>query len=68
MTHKVGANKKRTQTAQELKAIRLKEIKTLGLQLKKEGLPFRKIHEKIEEKYKISYKSCFDLLKDEDGK
>ena len=63
--HKLGSNKKRTQTAKELKALRLEEIKTLGLNLRADGLGYREIHVKIREaNYKISYDKLFQLLKD----
>ena len=61
--HKVGANKKRTQIAQELKALKLQEIKTLGLRLRAEGLAFRDVHGAVKAKYKISYDALFKLLK-----
>ncbi len=65
MIHKIGANKKRTQTAKELKALKLEEIKTLGLKLRADGLNFRAIHGAIiKAKYKISYDALFKLLKD----
>ena len=57
------------QTAKELKAQKLEEIKTLGLELKDEGLPAREIYAKVKENgYKISDKTLFNLLKDENGK
>ena len=65
MQHKIGAHKKRTQTAKELKAIRLQNIKTLGLELRAAGNTHRETHEKVKEAgYKINHEVLFNLLKD----
>ncbi len=65
MIHKIGRNKKRTEDAKELKALRLQAIKELGLKLRADGLSFRDTHSAIlEADYKISYDALFKLLKD----
>lgn len=65
MVHKIGKNKKRTQDAKELKALKLQAIKELGLKLKAEGMSFRDNHLAIlDAGYKISYDAFFKLIKD----
>lgn len=65
MIYKIGKNKKRTEDAKELKALKLQAIKELGLRLRAEGLSFRDIHDSVlEAGYKISYDALFKLLKD----
>lgn len=64
-TYKIGKNKKRTQSAKELKSLRQEEIKALGLELQAEGMPFRDVFVAIKAKgYRIGYNTLFELLKD----
>lgn len=64
-TYKIGKNKKRTEEAKELKALKLQAIKELGLKLRADGFSFRDTHSAVlEAGYKISYDALFKLLKD----
>lgn len=63
MTHKIGRNKARTQSAKEAKALKLEKIKFLGTKLRKEGLSYRDVHSAVlEAGYKISYRALYELL------
>jgi hypothetical protein len=65
LTHKIGRNKKRTQDAKELKALKLQATKELGFKLRADGLSFRDTHLAVlEAGFKISYDALFKLLKE----